>query len=354
MLRDFVGHSRILGGLARYGPPLGWLVRRGFAGRWKYLLGIVGANVVGVTTGASAFGLILVYVRAQASGPEDRMSGIAAFIASHWGTGVGVYAAAALVLGAVSAGCTYFAARGALHIARDFHAATVREAVLNAGRGDCETDDIAMLAPSHGARHIPGLYARHAATVLRLLLEAVLPLVTSVVAVGALVYIDPLITLSLLPPAIVGILVLGRLSRRGARLLRRYQEKASEIAPLVSETFGAGGGGDAESDALSSSEVLRDTLESLYDQTLLSRQVQLTNRVLQVVSVAWLVFLFGRHLERGTAGWSSILVYLIALRYAWQCVGRLAVLVVEIARFMPSVEVCARFVTRPPSVRAER
>ncbi len=338
--------------LRRTAGCLAWLVRRGLAGRWKYPIAIVAANAAGVTAGASAFGLILVYVRAQAAGRESPIPGIAGFVASHWGRGVAAYALTALGLGVFAATCTYFAGRGALYVARDFHERAVRDAILTNDRGGSDHSPVPMLSPAHGPRHIPGLYARHAATVLRLVLEAILPLVTSVVAMGTLLVLDPLITLSLVPVAATGALCLSRLSAKGARLLRRYQAQASEMAPLLSETLGTemdDGGDWSSADALlGSSGVLRSTLEALYDQTLLSRQVQLTSRILQVVSVAWLVLLFGHDLKGGATAWSSLLVYLIALRYAWQSLGRLSGLVVEIARFMPSVEICARCIPTPP------
>ncbi len=337
------------------GRAVFWLLRRALPGRWKQVSLIVAASFAGVTTGTMAFGLLLIYVRSQAKGRALPMQGAVHLVAAAWGSGVLPYAMAALLLGSASAVFTYSSKRGALYVARDFHSEAVEEAIRKAQQSSGEISEIQMLSPSHQLSHIPTLYLRYAGNVLRMFLEAVHPLVTSVVAVAALFYINFGVTLALIPLAGIGLYSLARLSGRGARLLRRYQTRISEMGPLVKKLCKAPGEQEfeAEKPCLSSSqsEILNDTLDSLYDQTLLSRQVLLVNNLLQIFSITLLVLLLGRNLEGGASSWSSILAYVIALRYAWQCVGRLSVFLVEMGRFLPSVEICAAYLGEAPQLK---
>ncbi len=331
----------------RAAKAIAWLIRQGLFRRWHQAVLLAGANMAGVAMATAAFGLVLLMVRSHLQNTLKVGRGLTGLIASFCGSGLGAYAFAALVLGTSSALCLYYAGKGALSLARAFHEEIARQALVPAGPAPGRKQDITMLAPGHSTRNIPGLYARHAASALRLVFESIQPLLTSTVAVAALVWIDPLLTASLLPLAVVGTLLIAGLSANGAELLRAYQIKVSQMGRLVNTLLRAGGGnspksGDGARNLLGPNGVMAGTLDCLYAQSLLSRKAQLVARLLQIFSLAWLVLLFGRNKGSTEAIWASLLAYLVALRFAWSHLSRLAVLVVEIARFLPSIEICAQ------------
>ena len=278
---------------------------------------VLALNFIGVTLGTTAFAILWFYVRRRVSG-TDSFGGIC------WMSYL--FPLLILLLGILSACCIFYSRRGAINVAKDFHMSVIKKA-QQPNKHIKQANSVVYLSSKHNERHIPTLYARHTANVIRLLLEASLPLLTSIFAILSLLYINIKATVALLPLSVAYLICFRNISKNGARVLKRYQETSHNLNV------------EANNDEQSAAK----TLELLYNQTLLSRKCQLTNAIVQISSMVWLIFVFDKCFDCTPKGYSLLLASLVALRYLWKSLRQLTLQLAEVIRFSPSVRVYAQY-----------
>ncbi len=323
-----------------------WLLKTGCSGRERSVAGIVVYGFLGVGLYAFSFALLIAYARFQIDGQAASIRGIVVQFPPGM-PGVLYCAAGAFFLGILSGSCTYLGQKGILKITRLFHYATVEKTLVLYRQRlfRQQLDNLEFLTRQHGLQHLPSIYCNYLAISLKIVLEAIQPLLTLVFTLLVLFYLNFRASLLLLPVVTLYLAVISGVGRKAVSLQGDYLSRLAKVNPRFMQFF-------TFADHNSSPVVGRDfpgrlledvrfddILYPFYERILVTFRSAYFSHIFLTVSTVGLFIIFALKFEDFKTSWSSIIVYLLALRFCGQSFKKLSTLFVSLSRFFPVIRV---------------
>lgn len=256
-----------------------------------------------------------------------------------------------MFLGASAAG--YLAERAMLRLSASCEEDCAKFAIYFIGRYGGHPD----LGPWKGHfNRLIGGDARLCGTVARLVLRCLLPLVSAILTLGILVYLDWTLTATLMALVLCAVPLLYRINVRGAsfsRIMERHASEANvEKRRLIKATATASA--DAQLSILDSLDssfskgVLRVGLDSYVGRLRVTAESAWITSSVMAFSVFVILIQKGSGLMNAAAGWTHLAAYLLMLRLCMSNLTQLMSLLAAINRLYPQF---ARYVAFSVTVR---
>lgn len=341
-----------LGGVRSFLVTMLWVLREGLRGRLVEFLTIFFANLLGIVTVAMSFAILIAYAQYQVSGTTVSYKGYSVAVPAGL-EGLLLFAGLAFCFGLLSAMCLYGSQKGIFSLAAKYHKDAMVRAVnavnLIMCRPDKETK-VTYLTPQHDHRHVATVYTNYLAISFKLIMDVVQPTLIFLVSLALLVYLYLTATLLLLPLALIYFLFVYSISKKSTLIQGDYMTEFSRLNKTFSGTYDLLMGSDNPNynesvigrivDESNVDEVLR----LFYERMLVAQRSSYVSQIFITVSMVWLFVIFGWEIEGNKESWTSILVFLIALRYSGQSLRKAVTIAVTMSRFYPTVRVYAEFV----------
>lgn len=185
--------------------------------------------------------------------------------------------------------------------------------------------------------------------VVRRLSRMLIPLMTFIVSFFALIQLDGALLLNLIPLAVLYVVVLYFINRHAARV----QVRLSNLAGVANRSLGLIIDDMLTRRQLFSNETVEQvraseypTFSALrYQRRLAEVHVVWLNTLFLVLGTAVIVLSFTHYQSDGSIDWMSLILFLVALRYAASGLQEMAAATVSFSRFLPETELVHRVLT---------
>ena len=320
------------------------LLAEGLPGRGFAALLLTVQQIAGVSSGIAIFLALIAHVQHELGSASPRFDRLVPAGLSDTGRLL-VTVAVTLVLGLTGAWCLYASRRGLLRLVRGFHLHLIESALASLERADQvpARAEVVFVSRKHDERYLAPVYARYVASAFRILLESLHPAIVALAAVGALLYLDPALTVAMTPMAALMWALLRRLGGQAAAAQGRFLEGSSELNPellrLGSEIAkGQAGDGRGEVSRAELDASLDRVLDDHYHPLLLLQRASSRTQVVLTLGLVWLLLVVGLGLGRSGSSWAGLLGFVIALRFLAGALRTLAVSTISFARYVPAIE----------------
>lgn len=191
------------------------------------------------------------------------------------------------------------------------------------------------------------------------LLQMILPIAVFLASAAALVVIDPVVTLGLLPVAAVYLLPLLLINRGVVRVQKRVAEATSESRQSIDA--GLRLAIDASAPHVIKQSWAEHALEGpeharaarlLSHRRLSVQRIQAANTVVFVLAILGLLIFFGHATRTGERTWSEFLVYLVALRFLVGAIRQVTSKFIRLSRFHGAYRAYTEFIDDAESLRS--
>lgn len=347
-----------------YGTVLKWLIVDSV---WRFKgksLLIVCAGVVGVTFQVQAVGLAVYYAGALGKGEIITLLGYE-FEPRH---SISLLFSCGLIILfslLLSAGFIYFSRASSLRLRRGYEEFCSKRILLSFGsslriwtpfnQGFSDDKVISTLAR---------MDARQCGRVLWMLMNTIIPAITFLVAVGALMYINALLTLLVFILIAISVGFLYKINIAGVKsttLLEKYsggtikeylqiikQQKSTAVPILEDELW-------FEKSVFSSGNIKR-YMDAYEGRLRAIESSQLVSNILIAIAVFLIMITLGSSIISKGQGWGELIIYLVALRFMLTNLGQIYRKGTSINRFYPQIRRYFQFVqnTGTPSIDGEK
>ena len=334
--------------LRRYLRSVTWLARDGLSGNgWRFSL-IVLSNFVGVSTAATSMGLVILYVKWAGDPYPIAIRGIQITDAPTLWSLV-IVGVTALLMGVMSATGIYYAEHRAQTMARNYQQRCMSRVLELAGHRQIGRIMIEFERTSQDPLILQDILAtgsRFAAFALVSVVQLVLPVMTLLFATAALTWINWLITLNLAWLLGFYLVPLYFINRGVAKHHRRFRSLAKVansdtrkgLRSFLQTSGPVRNARCLRDETLFEADDFRGMQDSLYGRILATSKLGLVNSIFLILIVVILLLVFSALISADQASWTELLVYVIALRYAWVSVRQVTARLTKISQFFPEFE----------------
>jgi ABC-type multidrug transport system fused ATPase/permease subunit len=328
--------------LARYASFLRWLLLDSLW-RKKYLtLVILGTGFLGVAFQVKVFGLVVYYAQRFSSGEKinfakytfDPRTSIELLLTGS---------IAVVILLFLSTLCTYFSRRSTLRMGREYEEFCAKRVFCLLGKGnDVFSADEEVKGESYLYR-LAKTDSRYANRVLRMMLSLVIPSITLLVAIAVLFYIKHSLTLIVTLLAGVFLFYQYRASRQAARHSKEFETLTSASARgyrTLIQHFRqqpANQTGRDMVEHLFAGGPVKKQLDSYEGRLRSVENSRLISGIFMSMILGFILLVMGMDIIHSGIGWGSLLVYLLALRFAMTNLQTVFSQITGINRFYPQV-----------------
>ena len=328
--------------LRRYSRILGWLfVDSVWRYKWSSVAALV-SDFLGVTFQVTAIGQALYYARAFSNGETVHLWRYS-FEARTSVPLLGLFSAGILLAVTISALMIYYSKAKVLRLWRDYADFCSRRILLlvhrsqNLGRpepGTVQThQDILQLANKD---------AKFCAFGLRVVLDGAIPLLTFLVALAALVYLNVVLSLILGVLVLLVLPFLYKASERGAlnsAWFEEYGRRARrEYVGMLKRLVGVTVPARADTRwvrAPLESDLNRRYHDAFAGRVIAAQQSLLVISIMLGVAMAMVLLFFGYDAMKTGSNWDAVLSYLVAMRYCVVNLRTVGVQLTHLNRFYP-------------------
>jgi len=216
-------------------------------------------------------------------------------------------------------------------------------------------------SPKSAISRLAGIRTKLTAYAFRNMLRGILPIITFILSVWVLAYVDWRLTLAIVPIVAVWLIPLYLINRGVARLQKEYTRTSREARRTANAVYS----GILESDdpPAGAQERARCAMDDpIHDRAavmfwrrkLATRRVQAANTMLFVVCVIGLFLLFGLETAEGKRTWSEYIAYILALRFALSGIRQTTARFIKLSRYLPEYRAYTEFVDNAERIRAAR
>ena len=306
---------------------------------------VISAGFLGVTFQVQAIGLAVYYARSMAEGDIIKIVGYEFPVRSSLAflTLIGIGVIASLLL---SAWLIYYSRSGILKLARQYDEFCSKRLLAIFG------SSLRVWSPAgqflRNDLHVMKLArtdARYCGRVLRILLGAIVPLITLIISVCALIYINVLLTLLILVLMGISAAFQYRVSLSGAQSTT-LMEEASGRASLVYRNFiqrqRESSLSDDEKNKWLDNAIHDGAVKHFFDayegRLTVIEKSRLISDVLLAVAIFAIIVGMGVRIISGGHGWGDLIIYLVALRYMLVNLKQSVTKLTSINRFFPQLK----------------
>lgn len=318
---------------------------------WR-AVGLLALSALSVGARAASIATLVLFVKAQASGEPAQLLGVELPSAVTAGNLL-LWGGTALFFSVVTAATAFSVDHLVFRIARSYAQRLVSQLAghLAAG-GRLRSDDG---TGERDWRSVEGMLAGDFFGLVRtvtFILGIVLPLITLLVAAGALLKLQPVLTAVLLPILPVYLVPLALLNRKLARDAHTLQGLRPELHRSVREMLGdlAETPGPAPEvrervRGYADDPLVSESIEAFRDYVLARRRVDNLRDIFQGAALLAILLMFGAALAQQGASWAMLLTYLVALQYATKSLGKVSKFATLTSRYIPQIGRYWSFVT---------
>jgi ABC-type multidrug transport system fused ATPase/permease subunit len=241
----------------------------------------------------------------------------------------------------------YWSQKLTIKCVRKFHRQLLKDSIARFWicKKQNKFENVRLLSEKHHPINIVQIYTRYCSLCLRILLDGILPFFVVVFSFIFLFYTDYIITLTLIPFALLFVLLIYPLGRKNSNYQKQYLSNISEFNKSIRELIDRSVNSSNNlfkqdffvSDFLDRSS-LAEMLEGFYGRMLSSKKAVFLTQLVLVASIVWLFIFFGYSAAKDQHSWSTILSYLLALHVASRGLKPLSSALVNMGRFLPAVE----------------
>ncbi|MGI9590844.1 MAG: hypothetical protein ACR2P8_05710 [Myxococcota bacterium] len=319
---------------------------------WRSI-GLLALSALSVGARAASIATLVLFVKAQASGEAVQVLGFelpsAVTLANLllWG-------GTALFFAMVTAATAFWVDHLVFRISRAYAQGLVRQLADHlASGGRLRSDDGRGERDWRSVeRMLAGDFFGLVRTV-TFILGIVLPLITLLVAAGALVKLEPVLTAVLLPVLPIYLIPLALLNRKLAHdahtlqtLRPALRRNVREMLQGLAETPAPTPEARERARGYADDPLVGESIEAFRDYVLARRRVDNLRDVFQGVSLLAILLMFGAALAQDGASWAMLLTYLVALQYATKSLGKVSKFVTLTSRYLPQIGRYWSFVTQ--------
>lgn len=336
-----------------------WLARDVWSTFGPRILGVAAINLLGVACAMASMGGAFMIARRLEKGKAIDLYGLRIEHLGETGT-LAILAGGIALLGVLSAGLLYLAQWlieriAAAHQMRNT-ARLLRVVTDRAYRG------WPMLVegdPRRTVLHMATTGLRMTGLSVIALLQMILPIAVFAASAIALVVIDPIVTLCLLPVAAIYLLPLLLINRGVVRL----QKRVAEATAASRQAIDAGlrlviDASPAEAIRQSWAAHALDDPEHIQAARLLShrrlsvQRIQAANTVVFVLAILGLLMFFGQATQAGERTWAEFLMYLVALRFLVGAIRQVTAKFIRLSRFHGAYRAYTEFIDDAEALKA--
>lgn len=350
----------------RYASFLRWFMPDALGQRKLLVMFVILASAVGVGFQAMTFGAIIYYANLIATGQHltadlylieidlDPRVSVQLLIATS------ISALSFLALSALS---VYFARIGNIKMGRNYNEHCIERLLNLVGK-----DKQPVLKTVEG-KYIDDKYlmrmmigdARLCGRVLRIMLDMIVPITTLLVAFSVLIYLNAKLTLIVLVCMSAFILFQAHVSRSGARDTKKFEgytpivlkilkgllsQNSTQIEHLPKNKSHKPKSYRSVSDQ---SGALRRQFNAFEGRIRATEQSRLVSALFTAIMVGLLLFILGSKIITSGIGWSELVVYLVALRFAMTSLQLVFGQLTTMNRFYPQLQRYISFVRSYPT-----
>lgn len=337
-----------------------WIARDAFGLYRRRVVAILLMNIVGVLSASASLGGLYLYVRHLESREPLSVRGLVLPVSDElWA--VASLAGALIALGLVSSASLYATEVLVSRLALAYRDRCQHRALSVAADPLTRGWQGLVDGPARAAlTELSRAKALHMALALHFMLHGLLPIAIALIAFGTLLATDLVLTLVLLPAVLAYLLPLRAINRAVSRAtegFESYDRKARSTMARGIEALVDGSAPAEEkravADALARDPDWGQAGRHFYLRRLADDRLQLVNSVFTIVSTAAIVVFFAA--TRGpNASWTSLLVYVVALRFAISSSRQVSMMFVQLSRLHPIYGGYCSFMTAVERLRATR
>ena len=190
-------------------------------------------------------------------------------------------------------------------------------------------------------------YPRYCSLVFRLIVRLILPILTALITLGGLFYLDGTLTLILIILTVLCVPFLYRISVRGARYSRELEEQAKAVGAIkrslvsrLAETARAQGKDLTDRDiegVFADAPLLEKSVGSYVGRLKVTEESNFLTGILMGASIFAILLYKGLEILSAAHGWALIVVYFIVLRVCLGAFVQSANILTSINRLYPQV-----------------
>ena len=325
-----------------------WVARDALAACRSRVLLAAGLELAGFSVAMGVLGGIYVYAAALEAGrPPPALLGWP-LPAPGDGSAFALTAVAAVLVAVAAAGCVYRAHWLAAEVAMLYQRRCARRVLEAAARHhDLDWDTAFTGGAERSLSRLASSASKQLGIVARSLVQAVLPLAQFVVALGAMLWLEPVLTLLMLPLVVLYMLPLARVNRAVAADQRELNGVARQAHRVLADGIDGALDGDlptARVGDLADAELPRRAALLFYRRKLADNRMQFFNTVAFVVGLLLVLVYHVLVVGDGEHTWSSMVAYLVMVKLAQGGVRQLTGVVVRISRLTPDFRPYLEFV----------
>lgn len=339
--------------LDRYRGTVAWIIRDTLRAAWRRVVVVLLLNSAGVLSATGSMGLVLRYIHwAQQAKPTPFKWAGFTLLERPGVWPVVIVAILALFLGVSSAYLIYAGDRALLHLVRQAQTRFMRSMLQNLRRrrlGTLMLEYERRLGEAPAPMDLLVAGSRYSAFALRSLIQLFLPTMTLLVSLIALVAIDWLMTTVLVVLASLYLLPLYRINESVARHHRQYRRTTRHVPRAIgsSLTVMVGTSGPVRDFSPGSDDDIferpefQEMQDGLFGRMLATKRLVLLNSTFLIGFVTLILLAFSRE---DAIAWTSLLAYLIAVRFTWSSVRQVTALLTNFNQIYIEVERVATFI----------
>ncbi len=337
--------------MGRYARTVSWLVGDAMRADAMRIVKVFGLNAAGIAAAAGSMAIVLRYVHwAQKPYPLGLM-GVS--IADRPTIALtGVIAAISLTLGIGSALLIYIADRQLLEALRATQRRVMARLLVAYGQPSVGVVMLGFerrLGEAPSPMDMMNAGGRYAAFALRAVLQLFLPGMTLLVSLVSLLWIDAAMTMGLAALAIVYLVPLYLINRSVARHHRTYRQANRRVPRAMRDVLSVlvGTAGPTRDRSVAAGEAVLagpdfgELQDALFGRMLGARTLNLLNACFLILFIALILLTFA---SKETISWTSLLAYMVALRFTWASVRIVTGLLTSFNQIFVEVERVATFV----------
>lgn len=334
-----------------------WLVPDVYRHARLKSLALVALSSIGVAGRGATVGTLLLYVHAQNKGHDVVVSGFTLPSDTSWLTLL-FWGGAALFFALVTVAASYRADQLVFDLSSSYMESSTRRVLHYIAAGGPMR--MPEMADDPGGRPVMRLLVGHTFRLVRVVLQSLsilLPFITLLAAVGALVATHALLTVVLLPVLLVYGMLMSRLNRQVIRDSQRreftrriHSRDVGKMVKTLRTTRYTAGSEPLWLQGYPGRSWLGLALDAFRNIVLAKKRVLYLGDLFQGTALMMVLFVFGTMIVSKSTPWTVLLTYLVALGYATKAMGRCSKCVTTANRFIPQVRQYFAFIDAHPDI----
>ncbi|MCF8069981.1 MAG: hypothetical protein K9L30_15480 [Desulfobacterales bacterium] len=338
-----------------------WLCKDVLHCFWKRVLGVVILNIIGIGFAGGSFGCAFLILRHLEKGKPIAFHGIKISLSDNFSFTLISFGITVLI-GILSSAILYYSEWKIAQLAIDYQkkcTSRIFEIISNPVYDGWQK--LTKIQPQDGINRLISSSVKMTSMSVRRLLQGILPFATLIFATISMVYLNPVLSLVIVPIALLYVLPLYFVNREVSHHHKEFISTiSSSRAPIkicvnqaINTPVSYQEKIDSSLDSIETDEYNRATI-LFFLRKLAVKRVQMINTILFFVCLGALFIYFIFSTSETERNWSLLVAFLVALRFAIQGLKQITGVFIKLSRFFSEYTTFSEFIDGSELIKKNR